>query len=77
MRIWKFVKESKTEERKYYSAALDALQRCNTQAYDAKQLSVRIQQCPKIEVKGTIKEILELMETINSRLEYGWQDWDE
>lgn len=77
MRLWQFVKDSKTEERKYYSAALDALQRCRIQAYDAKLLSVRIQHCPQHEVKSTIKEIMELMDTISSRLEYGWQEWDE
>lgn len=67
---------------KYYLDTLRAVIDCKKRVFDAKQLHVRLEQAlrskpQKQAVAESMKEVIEFMNTLASRIEYGWQNWDE
>eukprot|EP01127_Copromyxa_protea_P018577 TRINITY_DN5872_c0_g1_i2.p2 TRINITY_DN5872_c0_g1~~TRINITY_DN5872_c0_g1_i2.p2 ORF type:complete len:114 (-),score=26.52 TRINITY_DN5872_c0_g1_i2:9-350(-) len=77
MRLWQYIKEAKPQDRKYYLSTLQAVIQCNKQVYDAKQLFVRLEKCDKEKVGAIVEEVILFLDVVTSRLEYGWQNWDE
>lgn len=78
IRLWNALKGSIGENPQFYLAALQAVISCKKQSFDAKQLHLRLQNArERSQIRSCMKETTELLDTLASRIEYGWQDWDE
>lgn len=81
VKLWKVLKEKGNQDPQYLLKALRAVISCKKQVFDARQLLVQLQnsldQKYTKQTQACIKEITEFLDTIASRIEYGWQNWDE